>query len=127
MSFGLISMWFIRHNDFCALFLYIFLRRRTRIMYQHLLLGYIVCVEVFDFEVVDGDRVVQCNVLRLFDSACRSVFQSDFITDLQIRCISPAMSFHIKRMLIGRLDRFSIDGQAHYAVLLPDEDLLDLL
>ena len=48
-------------------------RRRTRIMYQHFLLRYIVCVEVFDLEVIDGDRVVQCSVFRLFDDACRSV------------------------------------------------------
>ena len=79
-------------------------------MYQHLLLGYIVCVEVFDLEVIDGDRVVQCYVFRLFDDACRSVFQSDFITDLQIRGIDPAMAFHIERMLIGRLYGLSVDG-----------------
>ena len=79
-------------------------------MYQHLLLRYIVCVEIFDLEVIDGDRVVQCNVFRLFDDACRSVFQSDFITDLQIRGIGSAMSFHVERMLICRLDGFSVDG-----------------
>ena len=79
-------------------------------MHQHLLLRYIVCVEVFDLEVIDGDWVVQCNVLRLFDNACRSVFQSDFITDLQIRGIGPAMPFHIERILICRLDGFTIDG-----------------
>ena len=79
-------------------------------MYQHLLLRYIVCVEVFDLEVIDGDRSIQSNVFRLFDDACRSVFLSDFITDLQIRGIGPAMPFHIERMLICRLDGFPIDG-----------------
>ena len=79
-------------------------------MYQHLLLRYIVCVEVFDLEVIDGDRSIQCSVFRFFDDACRSVFQSDFITDLQIRGIGPAMAFHVERMLIGGLDGFTIDG-----------------
>ena len=85
-------------------------RRCTRIMYQHLLLRYIVCMEVFDFEVVDGDRSIQRSVFRLFDDACRSVFLSDFITDLQIRGIGPAMAFHVERMLIGGIDSFSVDG-----------------
>ena len=48
-------------------------RRRTRIMYQHFLLRYIVCVEVFALEVIDGDRSIQRSVFRLFDDACRSV------------------------------------------------------
>ena len=78
-------------------------------MHQHFLLRYIVCVEVFDLEVIDGDWCIQRNMFRLFNGACRSVLQPDFIADFQVVSVGPAMSFHVEWMLVGGLDGFSVD------------------
>ena len=71
----------------------------ARIMHQHLLLGYIVSMQVFYFEVIDFDWLLKLLFFYVCYFRYLSALKSDLVAYVKLFCFRKASAFNIERSL----------------------------